>query len=283
MSDHAQGVVELTADELRAFIAEREEGRYVLIDVRQPDEYLEGHLPGAQLVPLTELETRVEELDECPDRVIYCRNGARSGHAAEVLRGSLANGRVFHLTGGLLSWQGRTVAEQPRLKVFESAETLADALRIAIDLEKGAHRLYQVLLELVSDQPAAPLVRTLMEGEADHAWMLYGFYKKACGGEAEPFDELFEQLSGEVLESGERLDDVVARLKDVADRGAADLLDVAAEMELAAHDLYRTLAGLAEDDEARETFLELAQEEKLHVVAALAAIEAQAAERVALA
>ena len=282
MLEHVPEVIELTADALRSFLHSHGEEEYVLVDVRQPDEYLEVHLPGAWLVPLTELEGRVGELAPWPHRVVYCRNGARSRRAAAVVSRRSRDGAVYHLDGGLLAWQGRTAASRPRLKVFEGAIGLAATLRVGMDLEKGAHRLYQVLLALLADQPAAPIVRMLQEAEAGHARTLHGFYVRALDGPAEPFDVLFESLPGELLESGERLEDVVAHLDALADRGAAELLDVAAEMELAACDLYRTVAALAPDDEIRAVFLDLAQEERLHAVAALAAIEAQAAERVAL-
>jgi len=60
-------------------------GTVALIDVRQPDEYLDGHVPGAVLVPLNDLPDRLGELP--PDRPLYviCRTGARSAAAVEFL------------------------------------------------------------------------------------------------------------------------------------------------------------------------------------------------------
>jgi rhodanese-related sulfurtransferase len=58
-----------------------------LLDVRSPDEYAHGHLPGAVNIPVQELDRRLAEVGP-PDRelVVYCRSGHRSGRAAEILR-----------------------------------------------------------------------------------------------------------------------------------------------------------------------------------------------------
>ena len=50
-------------DEASAYIAENREGAFTLLDVRQPGEYEESHIPGAKLVPLPELPNRLAELD----------------------------------------------------------------------------------------------------------------------------------------------------------------------------------------------------------------------------
>lgn len=53
----------MNADEARAFIKEHKEGDYVLLDVRQPNEYEKARIPGAKLIPLPELVSRMDELD----------------------------------------------------------------------------------------------------------------------------------------------------------------------------------------------------------------------------
>ncbi|QGU05566.1 rhodanese-like domain-containing protein [Corynebacterium comes] len=74
-----------------------------LIDVREADEYAEGHAPTAKLIALSEFTSRVGELD--PDRDIYiiCRSGGRSGQACEYL--SQAHGLdAINVAGGTLAW-----------------------------------------------------------------------------------------------------------------------------------------------------------------------------------
>jgi len=53
----------LDADQLRAYMAEHKEGTFTLLDVRQPGEYKESHIPGAKLIPIAQLPDRMKELD----------------------------------------------------------------------------------------------------------------------------------------------------------------------------------------------------------------------------
>lgn len=94
--------------DIEAFAARREAGDPVL-DVREPDEYAEAHVPGAVLIPLGQLPARVDEVPEGPLLVI-CRSGARSMKAAEHLA-SLGRD-VTNVGGGTMAWieSGRDVA-----------------------------------------------------------------------------------------------------------------------------------------------------------------------------
>lgn len=75
-----------------------------LLDVRQPEEFAGGHLPGSRLVPLSELAVRLDELPSDREIVCICRSGSRSGAAARLLqeRGY----RALNLAGGMLAWRG---------------------------------------------------------------------------------------------------------------------------------------------------------------------------------
>jgi len=84
--------------------------RGLLIDVREPEEYVRGHLPNARLLPLRSI---IEEAEKLPrDRTIYlvCRSGRRSTRAMHWLV-DLGFEKVFNLKGGILSWKamGRPV------------------------------------------------------------------------------------------------------------------------------------------------------------------------------
>lgn len=59
----------------------------LLVDVRTLGEFNEGHLPGAKLIPVSELENRLAELGDDKNRpiVVYCKSGIRSGRAEELL------------------------------------------------------------------------------------------------------------------------------------------------------------------------------------------------------
>jgi rhodanese-related sulfurtransferase len=78
-----------------------DDGAY-LLDVRTPDEWVAGHAPGANHVPLDELEARVADVPRDRAVVAICRSGARSGKATEFL---LAQGYdAVNLAGGMRAW-----------------------------------------------------------------------------------------------------------------------------------------------------------------------------------
>lgn len=85
-----------------------EEGA-LLIDVREADEYRQARIPGSLLLPLSELQTRYEELPQDRPLILQCRSGARSARAAEFLLGR-GYRDVTNLAGGILAW---TSAELP--------------------------------------------------------------------------------------------------------------------------------------------------------------------------
>lgn len=73
----------------------------VLLDVRTPEEYAAGHLPGSVNVPLDRIETI--RLERSKPLFVYCRSGARSARACEILRGQ---GYTARNIGGLLGYRG---------------------------------------------------------------------------------------------------------------------------------------------------------------------------------
>ncbi|MBD0328839.1 MAG: molybdopterin-synthase adenylyltransferase MoeB [Thermoleophilia bacterium] len=78
----------------------------VFVDVREHDEWAEGHIPGAVHVPRGSLESRIERLVPDRDRpvVVYCAGGNRSVFAARTLE-DLGYGRVASLAGGYTDWK----------------------------------------------------------------------------------------------------------------------------------------------------------------------------------
>ena len=78
----------------------------VLLDVRSPQEYREGHIPGSQNVPLQQLD-KVEEVTENKDTVlyVYCRSGARSRQAVSLLQ-AMGYTNVRNI-GGIAAYSGK--------------------------------------------------------------------------------------------------------------------------------------------------------------------------------
>jgi len=86
----------------------RETEGAVLVDVRTPQEYREGHIPGSQNVPLQQLDS-MDEVADNPDTAlyVYCHSGARSRQAAAMLqRMGYTN---VHNIGGIAAYQGKVV------------------------------------------------------------------------------------------------------------------------------------------------------------------------------
>jgi rhodanese-related sulfurtransferase len=61
----------MTSEELRQYIETNAEGDYLLVDVRQPDEYVRGHIPGAKLIPVRDLVSDPSELPSDKDIIFY--------------------------------------------------------------------------------------------------------------------------------------------------------------------------------------------------------------------
>ena len=98
-------ISEISVDELAEQLATGSR----LIDVREPDEFDEGHVPGAVHIPLATVPDNVERFRSEGATYVICRSGARSLRACEFLadRGV----EVVNVAGGTLAWQmsGRTV------------------------------------------------------------------------------------------------------------------------------------------------------------------------------
>ena len=85
------------------------ESGYIIIDARTQEEYDQGHIPGAILIPEYEIADRAEK--ELPDKdqliLVYCRSGRRSKIAAEELvKLGYTNVKEF---GGIIDWEYETV------------------------------------------------------------------------------------------------------------------------------------------------------------------------------
>ena len=95
------GVPEVTVEELKAKIDRGDD--FVLVDVREPNEYQICRIAGAKLIPLGELARRTGELDRDSDMIVHCKMGGRSARAVSLLR-ERGFTRARNLKGGILEW-----------------------------------------------------------------------------------------------------------------------------------------------------------------------------------
>lgn len=75
----------------------------LVLDVRQPEEFRTGHISGAKLIPLNELQRRIKELPKGREIVCVCASGNRSTSAAKTL--AKEGYTVLNLSGGMTAWR----------------------------------------------------------------------------------------------------------------------------------------------------------------------------------
>lgn len=94
--------ISINAEEAKKMMDEG--ASYILLDVRTQSEYDEGHIPGAILIPDTEIEDRAEEelTDKAVVILVYCRSGRRSKLAAQALA-DLGYTGIYEF-GGIIDW-----------------------------------------------------------------------------------------------------------------------------------------------------------------------------------
>jgi adenylyltransferase/sulfurtransferase len=104
---------ECSAADVHAMLERGDE--FLLLDVREPDEYAAAHIDGALLLPLGELESRLGEVAEWKGArvVAHCHLGGRSARACEILR-SHGFANVENLSGGIEAWSLTVDASVPR-------------------------------------------------------------------------------------------------------------------------------------------------------------------------
>ncbi|MCG6917336.1 MAG: sulfurtransferase [Deltaproteobacteria bacterium] len=266
------GFEEVSPEQLREYIRKTKESDYLLIDVRQPVEYTAGHIPGANLIPLMELESKLFELPEDKEMVFYCRSGSRARAAsALVAEGEISGKKIYNLTGGIMAWDGKILPDFPKVEVFDKSKSLAELLFISMDLEKGAWRFYTYIVDKFGSESFAKTIEHLVHAETAHAKTIYRFWKKS-EPQPQPFEALFAELRGEILEGGERLDDVLQRVETIQENVCLNLLEMALDIEYSAYDLYRAMAEQTENEEAKTAFLSIAQAEKAHMQAIARAV-----------
>ena len=262
----------LTAEEFNDYLKTRKEKDYLLIDVRQESEYELGHLPGAKLMPLSEVETRLFSLPTDRDLIFYCQNGGRSQWAASLAgEAEVSQKAVYHLMGGLLARNGTILPGYPKVQIFDKAQELSQLLTVAMDLEKGAWRFYRYASEKFIENPIHRTLEQISIAEKGHAKLVYRFCQK-FNTDPPPFDKMYGGLKGAVLEGGQNFEDACRNLEKVTTDSCSAILDLALAIEYQAYDLYRAMAERTDHSEARETFLAIAQVEKAHMRALVRAM-----------
>jgi len=251
---------DFTVAQAKEYMEARGAEAYQLLDVRQPKEYEEGHLPGAILIPLKELPGRLAELDRDKPVIAYCAVGGRSKAAAQFLAGKdFAN--VYNMAGGIKAWQGGQArgGAEAGLEFFTGQEEYEDGVSLAYAMEDGLQEFYRLLAERAQDNEVRQLYTRLMGFEDAHKTRLLAEYRQAHGSAAMPGTG-----ADGFMEGGSRVEGFLARV-DARLQTKRDILELAMALETQALDLYSRMAHKSQKGEARALFLRLADEEKMHL------------------
>lgn len=263
----------LTVDDVRTIINTKHEKEFLLVDVRQPEEYRKMHIPGAVLVPLGHFKSQLENLPRDKELIFYCHSGRRSA-AAAVLAGSsglFTPDTVFNMKGGIIAWEGLRLQGAPDLKSFDFSGSMTENILQAMELEKGAERFYLQILDVIEESEVKDRVTVLAKAEEAHARKLYGAIP-VKEGDFEDFDTLYQQLRGDVVEGGKGIELLLAFLDDSGMSPCRASIELALTIECTAYDMYRNLAEYCIDAELEALFLEIAQSEKAHITLAAEAL-----------
>lgn len=253
----------LAPDEIRTILDKDEKGEFLLLDVRQPEEYRVGHIPGAMLIPLGELEARQGELDRSRKIIAYCRSGHRSMAAAITLCGLGFKG-VQHLDGGIINWTYETISGIPEARpelITEVAE-VRDIFMLAIKLEKGSRDFYMAARDNVESPRVKETFRMLANIEDGHMQRLYQSVVSLPGKEVNPS---LEKLKVEHMEGGIKINPALFKA-DEKFTSEIEALEIALEKEYMSYDFYKRISALVGSLDAKKLLHELALEERSHSV-----------------
>ncbi|MEA1893932.1 MAG: rhodanese-like domain-containing protein [Euryarchaeota archaeon] len=263
----------LTPRDAKKILDTDTKGAFQLLDVRQPHEYESGHIPGAKLIPLGELEYRYVELGNDRGIISYCRTGHRSMAASTLLCG-LGFENVYNLSGGIRAWDYEVIKGTTEDKLIMGGEETFDVLIVALMLEKGALEFYTKAQGRVKDAKAAQVFQRLVAMEDTHLQRLYVRYNQllwdmksllGAADELPSLDQLKAELSTAYMEGGTRINEELVKIKDSAFMDDLEALEIGLEKEYAAYDFYKRVADTVDDNKTRNLLYELAGEEKGHI------------------
>ena len=260
-------ISQMTPDQARKFMEGSKPESYTLLDVRQEWEYEEDRIPGARLIPLSELSDRMGELDKKAPMLVYCASGGRSMAAAALLEGQGFED-VNNLVGGMSGWEGEGAFGPMELGMiaFTGAESPAEILLKAYAMENVLQAFYVERADMAETTERIELFMELAGFEDRHKDVLYEIYTRAYD---EPmsrgeFEDHALENAGDMAEGGVPLNEFLDRFPGAFDDDQG-VLQLASMVEAQAMDYYLRCARRVERKETREALELLAREEKAHL------------------
>ncbi|MEQ6390782.1 rhodanese-like domain-containing protein [Bacillaceae bacterium S4-13-58] len=100
MAFEKEGVIQIDVDELKEAL---NDDQTIVIDIREYEEYVEGHIPGLPLIPMSEIVDVIDDFEKDREYVLVCRSGRRSHETAKFFINSGIS-KVKNYAGGMLAW-----------------------------------------------------------------------------------------------------------------------------------------------------------------------------------
>lgn len=244
---------DISPEQTRELLEKYPPHTFQLLDVRQPKEYEQAHIPGARLIPLAELPGRLGELDREKDVIVYCRSGVRSRSGCQILTGA-GFPRVLNMTGGIISWQGQQAGgtEQLGLEFFTPGD-YDSAVNMALAMEMGLRRFYQFLADRADDDTNRELLTYMARLEDGHMAKLQVMEPSAASADTAPAAEGGIDIDRFLAEFGDQLTTIES------------ILHTGMMFEAQAFDLYSRLAMQETPGQLKEFYLQMATEEQAHL------------------
>lgn len=243
-------VKRISADEAREILDRSHD--VLLLDVRQPEEYKQGHIPGAILIPLPELPDRLGELDVTRGIVTYCRLGRRSLAAAQLIADE-KDSEVYTIDGGIMAWNGLVATGDVETCMVLTADfkNPDEFVSLAYTLEDGSERFYLRVAEIFDDKKAVELFKNLSKIEENH--------KKRISEKRQgiTIDQRFVDYIEGCIKISEAIDRIIKK-KDIR-----DVLEYSMQIETNSLDIYMKI--LREVEGIDVLFKDIVEDEKAHL------------------
>ncbi len=238
-----------------------ENNQPLVVDVRQPREYQQGHIPGSILIPLGQLEFGHPSLDKDKNIVVYCRSGKRSMMGANILC-QMGYPRVSSLNKGTMGWKYQFLTGAPRdvLTPGEVSSAL-DIIAKALDRENRKYHFYWAKYKsegIKKNAMIKDLLEELAAWEKEHLDAVYQKYVSWSEKHQLPRKSL-EEITGP---PGNNVDQGLISHDAISD--PIELLEVAVEQEYESYNFYKVSAEMIKEEELRRLLLDLAFEERKH-------------------
>ena len=257
-------VKSLDVAQAREYVQKKPPDELTLLDVRQPNEYEAGHIPGARLIPLPDILSRLDEIDSNKTTVVYCAVGGRSRVAAQMIA-TQGFSEVYNLSGGFKAWKGEAAfgAEEKGLELFTGNESVEETLVVAYSLEEGLRSFYLEMQAKVKNSNARNLFKKLSEIEVKHQERVLEEYRKITASSITR-EEFEKKVVVSTLEGGLTTEEYTTLFHPNWE-SVTDIIEVAMSIEAQALDLYLRASERSDEPQSQKVLRQIADEERTHL------------------